>query len=145
MRPTDADNPTLEKFHKKGGKLLIYHGQSDGAFSANDIINWYEKLTAHHKGDASDFVRLFLIPGMGHCSGGCATDQFDALGALMDWVEKRQAPDQLDAWVAEDNAELPSEWSATRTRPLCPWPEIAIYVGDDVDSADSFICQAPTE
>jgi feruloyl esterase len=145
MRPTDADDPTLDRFRKRGGKLLIYHGQSDGAFSVNDTINWYEKLMANTEDDAGDFARLFVIPGMGHCSGGCATDQFDALGALMNWVEKGEAPDQLFAWVDQNNAELPSEWSTTRTRPLCVWPKIAVYVGGDIESADSYECQSSLE
>ncbi len=143
MTPPDVDNPRLKDFHRKGGKLLIYHGQSDGAFSVNDTINWYEKLQANYRGHADDFVRLFVIPGMGHCSGGCATDQFDALTALIDWVEKGIAPDQLSACVDADNAELPAEWSKTRSRPLCVWPKIPVYTGGDVESADSFACRVP--
>lgn len=143
MTPLDVDNPRMKKFRKAGGKLLIYHGQSDGVFSVNDTIRWYEKLQANYKGRAGDFVRLFIVPGMGHCSGGCATDQFDALTALMDWVEKGNAPDELTASVNAANYELPAAWSRTRTRPLCVWPEIHKYIGGDVDSAESFVCQKP--
>lgn len=143
MTPTDVANPTLAQFRAAGGKLLIYQGQSDPVFSANDIINWYEALTGNYNGDATGFARLFLVPGMGHCSSGCAADQLDALSALMDWVENGDAPDQLSAWVDPNNPELPAGWSPSRTRPLCVWPEIAVYVGGDTESADSFACQAP--
>lgn len=143
ITPLDVDNPKLKSFRRHGGKLLIYHGQSDGAFSVNDTINWYEKLQKNYKGHADDFVRLFVIPGMGHCSGGCATDQFDALTALIDWVEKGIAPDQLTASVSGDNFELPADWSKTRSRPLCVWPRIPVYKGGDIDSADSFACRVP--
>jgi pimeloyl-ACP methyl ester carboxylesterase len=140
MTPVDVDNPKMKDFRKAGGKLLIYHGQSDGVFSVNDTIRWYEKLQANYRGRADHFVRLFLVPGMGHCSGSCATDQFDALTALMNWVEKGKAPDQLLAQVNSANDELPVDWSKTRTRPLCVWPEIPVYINGDIDSANSFRC-----
>ena len=143
MTPPDVDNPMLADLKAKGGKMIIYQGQSDGVFSANDIIQWYEKLAANYGGDASDFVQLYLIPGMGHCSGGCATDQFDALTALMNWVENGVAPDQLIASVNPENTELPAGWSTSRTRPLCVWPKIAVYTGGDIDSAASFQCELP--
>jgi feruloyl esterase len=80
---------------------------------------------------------------MAHCSGGPATDQFDALGALVAWVEQGQAPAAIEAKVNPANAELPANWSKTRSRPLCPWPQVARYVGGDVESAASFRCAAP--
>lgn len=123
--------------------MIIYHGQSDGVFSVNDTINWYESLSENYGGDASDFVRLFTVPGMNHCAGGPATDQFDALSALITWVETGQAPDQILATVNPANPELPAEWSRTRTRPLCPWPMIAMYQGGDIESAASFQCEVP--
>ncbi len=141
MTPLDVNNPRMKEFRKAGGKLLIYHGQADGVFCVNDTIKWYEKLQTNYRGRAGDFVRLFLIPGMGHCSGGCSTDQFDALTALMNWVEKNKAPDYLLAQVSAANFELPADWSNTRTRPLCVWPEIPVYIGGDIDSADSFKCK----
>ena len=143
MTPLDADNPRMKEFRRAGGKLLIYHGQADGVFCVNDTIKWYEKLQANYRGRADDFVRLFLVPGMGHCSGGCATDQFDALTALMNWVEKGKAPHQLLAQVNSANYELPEDWSNTRTRPLCVWPEIPVYISGDIDSANSFKCHRP--
>jgi pimeloyl-ACP methyl ester carboxylesterase len=143
MTPTDVDNPKLKEFRKSGGKMLIYHGQADPVFSVNDTINWYNKLQANYRGHADDFVRLFVIPGMNHCAGGCATDQFDALSSLMDWVEKGKAPDQLTASVNAASYDIPADWSKTRTRPLCVWPEIATYKGGDINSAESFECMVP--
>jgi feruloyl esterase len=149
MTPPDSDDPTLTDFYESGGRMIVYHGQSDGVFSVNDTINWYEMLDANYDGNAEEFVRLFTVPGMNHCGAGPATDQFDALTALMNWVEAGVAPDQLIASVDPFNPELPESWSPERTRPLCPWPLIATYQegeGDepaDIESADSFICEAP--
>ena len=84
-----------------------------------------------------------MVPGMGHCSGGPATDRFDALGALVDWVEMAQPPQQLLAQVDAKNPELPADWSRSRSRPLCHWPQVARYRGGDVESAKSFRCGPP--
>jgi feruloyl esterase len=100
-------------------------------------------LNRNRAGDAGDFARLFLIPGMNHCSGGPTTDQFDALGALVDWVENDRAPDEIIASVDPDNPELPESWSRRRTRPLCVWPRIARYIEGDIETAESFACVAP--
>jgi hypothetical protein len=143
MAPTDVDHPKLRAFENNGGKMIIYHGQSDPVFSVNDTINWYEALTANHKGDATNFVRLFVIPNMNHCSGGCATDQFDALTALIEWVENDTEPDFLVASVNPVNPEIPSDWSTLRTRPLCVWPKIATYNAGSSEEYDSFVCAAP--
>jgi feruloyl esterase len=70
-----------------------------------------------------------------------AADSFDALGAIVDWVEKNRALDAIIAKVRADNKELPGNWSETRSRPLCPWPRIARYVGGDIETAASFACQ----
>jgi feruloyl esterase len=85
---------------------------------------------------------------MTHCSGGPTTDQFDMLTPLVAWVEKGQAPDSVVASVRGAgnpggvNADIPSTWSATRTRPLCAYPKVARYKGSgSVEVADSFTCQ----
>lgn len=140
MTPPDVDNPYLKNFHKHEGKLIIYQGQSDPVFSTVDIVDWYEKLNKNYSGQAQEFARLFVVPGMNHCSGGPATDQFDALGALATWVEKGQAPDSIAAKVNPDNKSLPANWSKTRSRPLCPWPSVATYKSGDIESATSFAC-----
>ena len=141
MSPPDADDPKLDALRKAGHKLILYHGQSDGVFSFNSSVRWWEKLDANSGGEAADFARLFAVPGMSHCSGGPAADSFDALGAIVDWVEKDKAPDAILASVRADNNELPANWSKTRTRPLCPWPKLARYVGGDIEKAESFACQ----
>jgi feruloyl esterase len=143
MTPPDVADPKLADWKAKGRKLIIYHGQSDAVFSANDLITWYEKLATNNGGDASGFARLFMVPGMNHCARGPSTDQFDALTALMTWVEAGRAPDQLLAAVNPANTELPSDWSKIRSRPLCPWPKIAKYQSGDIEKAESFKCELP--
>jgi pimeloyl-ACP methyl ester carboxylesterase len=91
---TDRD-ATLAEFRKRGGKLLIFHGTADPIFSALESIDYYQRLTRNNGGPetTSDWARLFLVPGMNHCAGGPATDSFDGLGAIVDWVEKWTAPE----------------------------------------------------
>jgi len=141
MTPPDGDDPKLETFRAKGGKLIVYHGNSDAVFSVNDTTRWFAKLQRNTGGAA--FARYYPVPGMAHCSGGPATDQFDALGALVDWVEQGRTPSALAASVNPDNKELPPTWSKTRSRPLCPWPQVARHQGGDLESAASFRCVAP--
>jgi hypothetical protein len=143
MAPPSVDDPKLPAFRNASRKMIIYHGQSDPVFSINDTIRWYEKLDRNAQGRADAFARLFAIPGGTHCGGGIALEKFDALGALMDWVEKGKAPDRITASVNKANKEIPAAWSPERTRPLCPWPAYAKYVGGDVEMAASFVCTAP--
>lgn len=143
MTPPDMADPKLADFKAKGRKLIIYHGQSDGVFSVNATTLWYEKLASNYNGDASGFVRLFVVPGMNHCSSGPATDEFNGLTALMNWVEAGQAPDQIIASVNPGNPELPGDWSKKRTRPLCVWPKIPKYKSGDQEKAESFQCELP--
>ena len=144
MTPSDAANPLLAGFAKRGGKLLIYHGNSDPVFSVNDTLRWADRLQ-HKLGlqSANAVARVFAVPQMGHCQGGPATDQFDALGALVDWVESGKAPERIDARVNPANRELPAAWAKTRSRPLCPHPQVMRYAGGDVESAASFRCAPP--
>lgn len=141
-------NPTqLSAVRNRGAKIMVYHGVSDPIFSADDSANWARGVAANHA-DASAFARLYLVPGMGHCSGGPATDQFDMLTSLVDWVERGVPPDSVTASargagnLGGVNAEVPVGWAANRTRPLCPWPKVARYSGSgSLDSAASFSCQ----
>jgi feruloyl esterase len=142
-------NPTqLGTLKNRGAKVLVYHGVSDPIFSVNDTQAWYDGLRTANGGDASDFARFFAVPGMGHCSGGPATDQFDMLSRLVAWVEQGKAPDMVIATARGTgnagglNADLPAGWSANRSRPLCPYPQVAKYSGiGSIESADSFRCQ----
>jgi feruloyl esterase len=144
---TPPDYGRLPLLRARGAKLMVYHGTADPIFSSDDSVQWYETLRSHH-GDAADFARLYLVPGMNHCSGGPATEQFDMLTALVAWVEKGQAPERIVASArgagnaGGANADLPASWSPTRTRPLCPHPLTARYDGSgDMESAASFSCR----
>ncbi|PIF92881.1 feruloyl esterase [Acidovorax sp. 62] len=146
MQPVNPTNLTTLK--QRGAKVMVYHGVSDPIFSANDTASWYDGLRSNNNGDASNFARYYPVPGMSHCGLGPATDQFDMLTPLVNWVEKGQAPDQVIAGVraagnvAGPNPDLPASWPATRTRPLCPYPQVARYNGTgDVESASSFSCK----
>jgi len=144
MTPPDADNPMLTTFARRNGKLLVLHGASDPVFSVNDTLRWADRLQANlGLVRANQVARVFVVPGMGHCQGGPATDQVDALDALVDWVEKGQAPDRLVAKVNPANKELPASWSVQRSRVLCPHPQVMRYAGGDVESAASFRCAPP--
>jgi feruloyl esterase len=127
---------------KAKGKLLVYHGTADPVFSSNYTRNWYDKLKSRDASAASH-VRLFLVPGMNHCGGGMATDSFDAFTPLVDWVEKGAAPDSINATVASGNTDKPASWSATRSRPLCAYPNKAVLKtgATDLESASSFVRQ----
>jgi feruloyl esterase len=142
MAPTDWRNPKLAELKSAGGKIIVYHGASDGAFSVQATIDWFEKLRANNGGDASGFARFYSVPGMNHCSGGPATDRFDLFNVLVDWVEHQRAPGVVTAEARSNNAELPADWSKTRSRPLCEWPKVARYRGTgDLESAASFVCE----
>jgi feruloyl esterase len=142
-------NPTdFSALRNRGAKMMVYHGTSDGVFSSDDTAAWYDNLRSARGGDASDFARLYLVPGMNHCGSGPSTDQFDMVSALVAWVEQGQAPDRVTAGArgagnaGGANADLPANWSAGRTRPLCPYPQVARYRGTgDIESAASFSCQ----
>lgn len=142
-------NPTnLSALRNRGGKLMVYHGVSDPIFSVDDTEAWYQGLSTTHGGSAADFARFYRVPGMGHCSGGPSTDQFDMLAALVDWVEQGEAPDRVIASARGAgnaggvNAEVPAGWAPDRTRPLCPYPKVARYDGSgDVEEAGSFACE----
>lgn len=131
-----ARSPDLSAFRTHGGKLIVPHGASDPVFSIADTLAWYREVQAREHGRADSFVRVFPVPGMNHCSGGPATDGFDAFAALVAWVEQGRAPERIVA-----SAGPASPWPG-RTRPLCPFPRIAIYRGrGSIEDAASFTCK----
>ena len=141
-------NPTqLDALRNRGAKMMVIHGTSDPVFSVDDTTAWYEALDARHFGQAAKFARFYRVPGMGHSRGGPATDQFDALTSLVNWVEKGQSPDRIIATARGPgnaggvNAEVPANWAPNRTRPLCPHPLLARYKGGDGEQASSFACE----
>lgn len=131
----ETRSPDLAAFRAHGGKLIVTQGVSDPVFSLNDTLAWYREVNALNQGHAARFVRVFPVPGMAHCSGGPATDEFDAFAAVVKWVEHGTAPDRLLA-----KAGKATPWPG-RTRPLCPYPRYARYVGHgSIESARNFRC-----
>lgn len=145
MTPPDATD--LNDLRSRGAKVLVYHGVADPIFSVTDTEAWWKGVKRKTQGPVDDFVRLYRVPGMGHCSGGPAADQADFITPLVAWVEQGQAPGSIVASVRGPgnpggaNADVPATWSPTRTRPLCPYPAIARYKGGDIESASSFACR----
>ena len=138
----------LDPLRARGAKILLYHGVSDAIFSHDDTVAWLERVNAAQSGKGHEFARYFPVPSMAHCSGGPATDQFDALTHLVNWVERGQAPSSITAAArgpgnaGGTNAELPRDWSPTRTRPLCAYPKVATYSGSgSLEHAASFSCK----
>jgi len=128
---SDADAMYLDSFARRG-KLILYHGLSDQGLSPLATAARYDRVQAENGGHVQDWARLYLVPGMTHCGGGPATDQFDMLTAIEDWLEKGRAPDRI---VARGKA------FRDVTRPLCPYPTIARYTGGDPKGAASFRCR----
>lgn len=131
-----SDSTDMAAFNARGGKLIVVHGVSDPVFLINATLRWWEDLNRANNNAASDFARVFAVPGMNHCGGGPATDQFNAFAALVDWVEKDQAPDRITA-TAGNNTPWPG-----RTRPLCAYPKQSRYNGSgSLEDAANFSCR----
>jgi len=136
---TDATSTDFSTFRARGGKVLIATGLSDPIFAPDDLVRWYEKLDADTRAagggaGAADFARLFLVPGMMHCGGGPGLDDFDALGALVDWVEKGRAPSSMVA----RGAAVPGE-----SRPICAYPAHAVFRAGGGRDAGDYECRRP--
>jgi hypothetical protein len=136
---SDIIVPYVACFRADDRKLIVYTGGADPVFSANYHLKWYRRLVAENDGleRTRQFARLFVVPGMNHCGGGPSTSQFDAFASLVDWVENGKAPDSILA-----TAPAGTPWPG-RTRPLCPYPDIARYRGaGDINVAASFECRS---
>lgn len=136
-----AVNPDLAKFKARGGKLLLYHGWSDGgsggAISAFNTISYYESVQQRMGPNQQDWLRLFLLPGMAHCGGGTGPNQFHALAALERWREQNDPPNSIPAARVNERGRI------ERTRPLCPYPQRAVYKGSgSINDAGNFSCKA---
>jgi len=130
----DELNPHLAAFAKNGGKLLLYHGWADQQVAPGSTVEFYRSLLDENRDSGSGWVRLFMAPGMAHCSGGEGPDTFDRIGAMEGWVEHAKAPSRLVA--AHHTAS-----KVDRTRPLCAYHQVAKYKGSgSVDDAGSFVC-----
>lgn len=135
----NATDPDLTAFDELGGKLILWHGWADQNIAPQNSINYYNNVVAVVGDEAKtqEFLRLFMIPGMGHCGGGAGPTTFDALASLNQWVEKGTAPTELaGSHVTAGKVDF--------TRPICLYPQVAKYSGSG-DNADAvnFTCAAP--
>ena len=132
----DAMDPDLSQFMSRGGKLIQYHGWADPQISPGTSVAYYESVvetvgpkTVQHN------YRLFMVPGMAHCGGGDGTSTFDMLAAMEQWVEKGKAPERIEASRTRNG-------QVDRTRPLCPYPQVATYKGSgSTDDTANFVCK----
>jgi feruloyl esterase len=130
-------DPNLKPFFSHGGKLIQYHGWADPGIPPDSSVNYYKSVLEALGGAAkvNDSYRLFMVPGMGHCAGGDGTSTFDMVSALDQWVEKGKVPDRIPASRVVNGAVV-------RTRPLCPYPQVATYKGSgSTDEASNFNCE----
>ncbi len=148
-------NPDLRKFKARGGKLIQYHGWADSAIAPLDSVHYYQAVVEQMGGleHTRDFYRLYMAPGMGHCSGGPGPnsirgflhpeslppgEQDDALNALVKWVEQGTVPQKIIAAKFEDDDP---KKAIVETRPLCPYPQLAVYKGTgSTKDAVNFVC-----
>lgn len=134
LNATDTD---LSAFRDRDGKLLMWFGWADPALNPNMGVEYYESAVREMGPKTTDFFRLFMMPGVFHCSGGPGCDGAPRLAALTDWVEHGKAPDRITASRTVTGKVI-------RTRPLCPYPQIARYKGSgSTDDAANFVCAAP--
>jgi feruloyl esterase len=130
----DAVETNMSRFKARGGKLLLYHGWADPGIQPEHTVNYYNSVLAKMGRNQDDWMRLFMVPGMGHCSGGTGPNQMDWVSALENWREKGQAPDFIIGSGTNAGAPL--------TRPLCPHPQVATYKGSgDINRAENFVCK----
>ena len=135
-----AVNPDLAKFKARGGKLLMYHGWSDGgsdgSISALNTVSYYESVLKHMGPNQDDWFRLFMVPGMGHCGGVTGPNQFNKLAALERWREQNEPPKSITA------ARVNESGVVDMTRPLCPYPQRAVYNGSgSTNDAANYTCK----
>jgi feruloyl esterase len=130
----DATDPDLSKFVARGGRLLMYQGWAEPGIPPRNIVNYYGQVQKKTK-KADEAVRLFMVPGMGHCGGGDGASTFDMVAALEAWQSTGQAPETIPASRTRNGA-------VDRTRPLCAYPKYAFYKGSgNMDEAGNLECR----
>jgi feruloyl esterase len=128
----DSNNPDLKKFKSSGGKLILTHGWADTGITPENTVHYYESVLDKMGPNQSDWMRLFMAPGMGHCGGGPGVNTFDSIGALEQWVEKGVAP-----------ATMMGTGANGFSRPLCPYPATAEYKGSgDLKDGSNWACKS---
>jgi feruloyl esterase len=134
----NAVDPNLKTFLAHGGKLLMYHGWADPGVAPRASINYYKAASDSAGARAADSIRLFMVPGMGHCGGGEGPNTFEMISALEQWKEQGHAPARI---VASHR----TAGQVDRTRPLCPYPQVAKYKGaGSIDDEANFACELPS-
>ena len=151
----NAIDPDLSSIAARGGRIIMYHGWNDPAIAPVNSVNYYEsavRAVAENPGNrfgdiahghawrkTQEFFRLFMVPGMNHCAGGPAPSIFDMLTALENWVENGVAPDRVIASHVTNGV-------VDRTRPLCRYPQVAVFQGaGSTDDAANFACAFPED
>ncbi len=132
----NALDPDLKKFAARGGRLIQYHGWNDPQIAPESSVEYYKTvLDKMGAKDVATFYRLFMVPGMAHCGGGDGASTFDMLTPLEQWVEQKNPPQQIAAARVRDG-------KTDRTRPLCPFPQVAKHKGSgSTDDAANFVCE----
>jgi len=139
LGPTlNSTDPDLQPFKDRGGKLILYHGWADPGLSPYNTLDYLGSVTDKlGKSVVEAFVRTYFAPGMFHCFGGTGPSVFDAMTPLVAWVERGEAPREIIA------TQPGPDGSVVRTRPLCPYPEVARYKGSGrIEDAASFECRS---
>ena len=133
----NAIQPDLKAFRDRGGKLILYHGWNDTGIAPGNTVNYYTSVLGEMGGKQDSWLRLFMMPGVGHCSGGVGPSQANFMGALERWRETGETPNEITAYRVNGNR-------VDMTRPLCPYPQVARYRGaGSTNDEANFVCSAP--
>ncbi|MDX1982618.1 MAG: tannase/feruloyl esterase family alpha/beta hydrolase [Bryobacteraceae bacterium] len=130
----DATDPDLTAYRDRGGRILMYYGWADQALNPRMGVEYYEAVRQKMGAGTGGFFKLYMMPGVFHCGGGVGPASFDPLNPLINWVENNQPPESL-------RAEQVAGGKVVRSRPLCPYPQVAKYKGSgSADEAENFTC-----
>jgi feruloyl esterase len=134
-----STDPNMRAFFARGGKLLLYHGWSDPQVTPYNTIDFFQKVVASQGGaGVGSSIQLYMVPGMNHCQGGPGTDNFDRVGAMEEWIKTGAAPKRIEAWHVTSG-------TTDRTRPLCPFGQVAKWNGTgSSNDSSNFACVAAT-